>query len=107
MPASDNYSAKTRVPTGPARIAASDSFAAWFLVPRLGPLHQLHPGIRVELVTGNAAVNLARRKADISLRLTKPKEPNLVARRLGIAAWAVYAARSQSRARSAAHHRPS
>ena len=78
-------------PTGPVRIAASDSFAAWFLVPRLGPLHQLYPGIRVELVTGNAAVNLARREADISLRLTKPKEPNLVARRLGVAAWAVYA----------------
>jgi len=81
-------------PTGPVRLAASDSFAAWFVVPRLGPLHQLYPGIRLELVTGNAAVNLARREADISLRLTKPKEPNLIARRLGIAAWAVYASSS-------------
>ncbi|MES1173430.1 MAG: LysR family transcriptional regulator [Myxococcales bacterium] len=81
-------------PTGPVRLAASDSFAAWFVVPRLGPLHQLYPGIRVELVTGNQNVNLARREADISLRLTKPKEPNLVARRLGVAAWAVYASAS-------------
>ena len=81
-------------PTGPVRLAASDSFAAWFLVPRLGPLHQLYPGIRVELVTGNQNVNLARREADISLRLTKPKEPNLIARRLGIAAWAVYGSAS-------------
>jgi DNA-binding transcriptional LysR family regulator len=78
-------------PTGPVRLAASDSFAAWFVVPRLGPLHQLYPGIRVELVTGNQNVNLARREADISLRLSKPKEPNLIARRLGVAAWAVYA----------------
>ena len=81
-------------PTGPVRLAASDSFAAWFVVPQLGSLHQLYPGIRVELVTGNQNVNLARREADISLRLTKPKEPNLVARRLGVAAWGVYASAS-------------
>jgi DNA-binding transcriptional LysR family regulator len=78
-------------PTGQVRLAASDSFAAWFLVPRLASLHTLYPGIRLELVTGNQPVNLARREADISLRLTKPKEPNLIARRLGQAAWSVYA----------------
>ena len=81
-------------PTGQVRLAASDSFAAWFLVPRLAALHTLCPGIRLELVTGNQAVNLARREADISLRLTKPKEPNLIARKLGQAAWAVYASSS-------------
>lgn len=78
-------------PTGPVRLAASDSFAAWFLLPRLAALHTRHPGIVLELVTGNQAVNLARREAAISLRLTKPKEPNLIARRLAQAAWAVYA----------------
>ncbi|RYZ07624.1 MAG: LysR family transcriptional regulator [Myxococcales bacterium] len=77
-------------PSGPVRLAASDSLAVWFLVPQLAVLHARHPGIKVELVTGNQSVNLARREADISLRLTKPKEPNLVARRLGEAAWAVY-----------------
>lgn len=81
-------------PTGQVRLAASDSFAAWFLVPRLAALHTRCPGIRLELVTGNQAVNLARREADISLRLTKPKEPNLIARRLGQAAWAVYGSTS-------------
>ena len=81
-------------PTGQVRLAASDSLAAWFLVPRLAALHTLCPGIRLELVTGNQAVNLARREADISLRLTKPKEPNLIARRLCQAAWAVYASSS-------------
>ena len=78
-------------PTGQVRLAASDSFAAWFLVPRLAPFHTRYPGIRLELVTGNQPVNLARREADISLRLSKPKEPNLIARRLGQAAWSVYA----------------
>lgn len=78
-------------PTGQVRLASSDSFAAWFLVPRLAGLGSQYPGITVELVTGNQPVDLARREADVSLRLSKPKEPNLIARRLGRAAWAVYA----------------
>jgi DNA-binding transcriptional LysR family regulator len=90
-------------PTGQVRLASSDSFAAWFLVPRLTGLCNRYPGITVELVTGNQAVNLARREADLSLRLTKPKEPNLIARRLGQAAWAVYA----SSAYLARHGKPS
>jgi len=81
-------------PTGRVRLAASDSFAAWFLVPRLAAFQRLYPGIELELVTGNQPVNLARREADISLRLSRPKEANLIARRLGLAAWAVYAASS-------------
>jgi DNA-binding transcriptional LysR family regulator len=78
-------------PTGQVRLAASDSLAAWFLVPRLAGFYERYPGISLQLVTGNQAVNLAQREADISLRLTKPKEPNLVARRLAQAAWSLYA----------------
>lgn len=77
-------------PTGPVRLASSDSFASWFLVPRLAGLFADYPGISLQLVAGNQAVNLARREADISLRLSKPQEPNLIARRLGEAAWAMY-----------------
>jgi DNA-binding transcriptional LysR family regulator len=77
-------------PTGSVRLASSDSFASWFLVPRLAGLFASHPGISLEMVAGNQAVNLARRDADISLRLSKPQEPNLIARRLGEAAWALY-----------------
>jgi DNA-binding transcriptional LysR family regulator len=81
-------------PTGRVRLAASDSFAAWFLVPHLAAFQRLFPGVELELFTGNQPVNLARREADISLRLSRPKEPHLIARRLGAAAWAVYAASS-------------
>lgn len=78
---------------GSVRLATSESLAVWFLVPRLDQLRARHPGLSLELVTGNQPVNLARREAEISLRLSKPFEPNLIARRLGEAAWAVYAAR--------------
>jgi DNA-binding transcriptional LysR family regulator len=90
-------------PSGPVRLALSDSFASWFLVPRLHGLLASYPGISLELVAGNPAVNLARREADISLRLSKPQEPNLIARRLGEAAWAVYG----SSAYLARHAKPS
>jgi DNA-binding transcriptional LysR family regulator len=81
-------------PTGRVLLATSDSFGPWFLVPRLARFRQLYPGIRLELVTGNQTVSLARREADVSLRLSRPKESNLVARRLGHAAWALYGASS-------------
>jgi DNA-binding transcriptional LysR family regulator len=79
---------------GRVRLATSDSFAAWFLVPRLERFRAEQPGIWVELFTGNQPVDLARREADLSLRLSKPEKPNLIARRVGRAAWAVYAASS-------------
>lgn len=78
---------------GPVRVATSDSFAAWFLVPLLHELRREQPEIVVELVTGNPPVRLARREADVSIRLNKPKEPNLIAKRLGRAGWAVYVAK--------------
>lgn len=79
---------------GRVKLATSDSLAAWFLVPRLSKLRAVQPGILLEILTGNEPVSLARREADVSLRMTKPEQPNLVARRIGRAAWALYAAES-------------
>ena len=76
---------------GRVRVAASDSFATWFLVRRLSALRDAHPDILLEFYTGNRPVDLARREADISLRMSKPTQPNLIARRVGIASWAPYA----------------
>jgi DNA-binding transcriptional LysR family regulator len=79
---------------GRVRLGTSDSFAAWFLVERLSGLRQRHPGIAIELLTGNRALDLARLEADVSLRLVKPAEPHLIARRIGRAGWALYGAES-------------
>lgn len=79
---------------GLVRIATSDSFAVWFLVRQLPELRRLAPALCVELITGNPPLDLAKREADLSLRLTKPTEPELVGRRLARAGWAVYASRS-------------
>jgi DNA-binding transcriptional LysR family regulator len=84
---------------GRVRVALSDSFAVWFVLPRLHALYAQHPGVHVELVTGNQPVDLARREADISVRMAKPEQPNLIARRIGRAAWALYASERYLEAR--------
>ena len=53
------------------------------LAPRLLELHQRHPALRLELSASNNTVSLTRRDADLALRLARPTEGNLVARRLG------------------------
>jgi DNA-binding transcriptional LysR family regulator len=86
-------------PEGAVRLATSDSFAAWFLAPRLQDLGGRYPGIAVELVTGTQPVNLARREADLSLRFSKPAQPQVVARHLGKGAWALYGSAAYARRR--------
>ncbi|MBK7063107.1 MAG: hypothetical protein IPH51_22800 [Rubrivivax sp.] len=41
------------------------------------------PGIQVELVASNALSNLLRREADIAVRMVRPAQASLVARKLG------------------------
>jgi DNA-binding transcriptional LysR family regulator len=92
-------------PSGTVRVAASESFASWLLVPHLHRLALTHPRVEVALSTANQTVNLTRREADVSVRLTKPAEPNLIARQLGRAAWAVYASKSYLARRGRPHLR--
>jgi DNA-binding transcriptional LysR family regulator len=41
------------------------------------------PAIQVELVASNAVANLLRREADIAVRMVRPQQGSLVARKLG------------------------
>ncbi|MGC4089082.1 MAG: LysR family transcriptional regulator [Polyangiaceae bacterium] len=79
---------------GRVRLATSDSFVVWFLAERLPAFRRAFPTLILELVTGNTARDLGRREADLSLRFTKPEQPQLLARRLARVAWAVYASAS-------------
>lgn len=69
--------------TGTVRISTSAVAAAWLLPPVLAALHAAEPGIQVELVASNALSNLLRREADIAVRMLRPVQASLVARKLG------------------------
>jgi len=78
---------------GTVRLATTETFATGFLIPHLGRLRAEHPALALELVLGNQLVDLARREADLALRLgAPPKQPNLIARRIGSGGFALYAA---------------
>lgn len=68
---------------GTVRISASQPVACVLLPPLLARMRQALPGIAVELVASNAVSNLLRREADIALRMVRPDQTSLIARRIG------------------------
>jgi DNA-binding transcriptional LysR family regulator len=71
------------VTTGSVRITASQVAATWLLPALLARLAEAEPGIQIELVASNQLSNLLRREADIALRMVRPAQSSLVARKLG------------------------
>lgn len=67
---------------GEVSISASDAYAAMVLPPILARLHAAEPHIRIEVIAANDAADLLRREADIALRNFRPREPELVARKI-------------------------
>lgn len=80
-------------PEGLVRLSTSESFSP-FLMGGLVPLRQEHPKIQVQLVVSSAALDLMRRDADVALRLFRETNPALVARKIGVVGWSVYAAQA-------------
>lgn len=70
---------------------------------RLPPLLAKHPLLSIEMSADNRAVDLARGEADIAIRMFRPTEPGLVARKSFELGWVLYA----SRAYVAEHGAPS
>jgi DNA-binding transcriptional LysR family regulator len=83
---------------GAVRITLARVLADGFLAERLEPLQARHPGLDLELVATGKNLSLARREAEIALRLARPASGELVARRVmtldyGFHASAEYASR--------------
>jgi DNA-binding transcriptional LysR family regulator len=77
-------------PSGEVRLATSDSLLE-LIMPMLGRFRAANPSIRLDVVTGNAALNLSRRDADVAVRATDNPPDTLVGRRVARIAWALYA----------------
>lgn len=68
---------------GTVRLSTSQVAAAYLLPPILAALQVWAPEIQVELVVSNQLTNLLRREADIAVRMVRPTQGSLVARKLG------------------------
>ena len=81
------------VSVGTVRVTASQVAAAWLLPNVLVALQQAEPGISIELVASNDISNLLRREADIAVRMLRPAQSSLLARKLGEVGIGAYAQR--------------
>lgn len=59
-------------------------------MPLFARLRRLHPALRLDVVLSNEALNLARRDADVAVRVTPEPPDTLVGRRVATVAWALY-----------------
>jgi len=82
---------------GVVRIALPDLIASELVAPALPTFLREHPGLRVELIAGDAIVDLSRREADLALRFVRPDGGDLVVRRVASLRFRVFGSREYLR----------
>ena len=78
---------------GTITISASETMAAWILPHILTRLNQAEPEITIELISSDKTSNLLMREADIALRMFRPSQTELIARKVGSVKIGMYASR--------------
>lgn len=66
----------------PVRISATEPMVSEILAPAIPVLRQSNPSVVLQLISSNETARLARREADMALRLVRPTGDSLIARRL-------------------------
>jgi DNA-binding transcriptional LysR family regulator len=84
---------RDRALAGPVRITATEGLAIDWLTPELAAFQRTHPEIEIQFLIRNTNVNLLEREADIAVRLGRPHQVDLVARKVGDLAYGLYAAK--------------
>ena len=78
---------------GVIRLTASEVIGTEVLPALLADFHEQHPGVIIELVLSNRAEDLLHREADIAVRMMRPTQTGLRARRVGSIGGGLYAHR--------------
>jgi DNA-binding transcriptional LysR family regulator len=79
---------------GTVRITASEVIGAEALPQILCPLREAYPDLVIELALSNRVENLLNREADIAVRMVRPEQASLIARRIGEVTLGVHAHRA-------------
>ncbi|MDA0305471.1 MAG: LysR family transcriptional regulator [Proteobacteria bacterium] len=86
-------------PQGPLKITTTVAFGSIWLTPRIKEFITLYPDIEVSLVLADTELDLSMREADAAIRMTPPKQPDLIQRHLMTMNYRVYAAPEYLKAR--------
>jgi DNA-binding transcriptional LysR family regulator len=76
---------------GTVRVTCSDVIGVEVLPPIVTALRDKYPELKVELVLTNRVQDLLRREADMAVRMVRPRQELLVARRIGQIKVGLYA----------------
>jgi DNA-binding transcriptional LysR family regulator len=82
-----------RSPHRVVRVSGPPTLLSQFLAPRLLPLQGQQPGLRIELVGEARQISLSKGEADLALRMVRPVEKGVIARRLAVIAYGLYGLR--------------
>jgi len=78
-------------PRGPLKVTTTVSFGSAWLTPRIREFLDLYPEISVSLVVDDSELDLSMREADVAIRMTPPRQPDLVQRHLMSVRYHIYA----------------
>jgi DNA-binding transcriptional LysR family regulator len=84
---------------GRVRIGTSEGFGAHYLAPRLPALMQKHPGLEIELLAIPRTYSLGMRDVDIAITMDRPRNGDIVFKKLSDCSLAIYASSSYFRDR--------
>jgi DNA-binding transcriptional LysR family regulator len=86
-----SMSRSNQVLNGTVRLTASQTVAAYLLPSILTEMRRELPEIQIEVVASNDVKNLLRREADIALRMVRPDQESLIARKVASIGLGTYA----------------
>lgn len=77
-------------PKGPLKVTTTVAFGSTWLTPRLNEFLSLYPDIQLTLLLDDTELDLGMREADIAIRMSLPRQPDLIQRHLMTIRFHVY-----------------
>ncbi len=81
-------------PKGLLRITTTIAFGSTWLAPRMSEFLEIYPEIKTVLLLSDQELNLSMREADVAVRVTAPRQPDLIQRHLLTVHLNIYASPS-------------
>jgi DNA-binding transcriptional LysR family regulator len=78
-------------PKGQLKVTATVALGSTWLTPRMGEFLEIYPDVDVDLVLEDRELDLSMREADVAIRMTPPRQPELVQRHLLTVNMHIYA----------------
>jgi DNA-binding transcriptional LysR family regulator len=80
-------------PKGPLKVTTTVAFGSAWLVPRMREFLDIYPEIEIAFVVDDSELDLSMREADVAIRMSPPRQPDLVQRHMMTVRNFVFASR--------------